>query len=211
MEFSRQEYGNGVTVWLSFIESVKAVVQVIRLASFLWLWLQCLPSDAFSVPTVLLGFLLPWMWGISSRLLQQSTAAAPYLGRGVSPHCRRSWPWTWVISSRPSLLTLDMEYLDMWPFIQLLSFTRFSRFIRFWFNKGAILDQTTHLGRRLPGLFLLPLKKQLLICSLTWWYISQFTCFCHFDKKFWNLEFIHLNIQTIYWDRTNLAFLKAPP
>ena len=30
----------------------------------------------------LLGFLLPWMWGISSRLLQQSTAAAPYLDDG---------------------------------------------------------------------------------------------------------------------------------
>ena len=27
----------------------------------------------------LLGFLLPWMWGISSRFLQQSAAAAPYL------------------------------------------------------------------------------------------------------------------------------------
>ena len=38
-----------------------------------------------SVPTVLLGFLLPWMWGISSRLLQQSAATAPYLGRGVAP------------------------------------------------------------------------------------------------------------------------------
>ena len=42
-------------------------------------------------------FILPWMWGISSRLLQQSTAAAPYLGRfasrdfecGIAPlvHC----------------------------------------------------------------------------------------------------------------------------
>ena len=39
-----------------------------------------LPSDALTTPTVLLGFLLPWAWGISSRLLQQSTAAAPYLG-----------------------------------------------------------------------------------------------------------------------------------
>ena len=35
-----------------------------------------------ATPTVLLGFLLPWPWGISSRLLQQSTAAAPYLGQG---------------------------------------------------------------------------------------------------------------------------------
>ena len=31
----------------------------------------------FTTPTVLLGFLLPWTWGISSQLLQQSAAAAP--------------------------------------------------------------------------------------------------------------------------------------
>ena len=46
----------------------------------------CLPSDALpSAPTVLLGFLLPWTWGMSSRLLQKSTAAAPDLGLGVAP------------------------------------------------------------------------------------------------------------------------------
>ena len=38
-----------------------------------------------SAPTILLGFLLPWTGGISSRLLQQSSAAAPYLGRRASP------------------------------------------------------------------------------------------------------------------------------
>ena len=32
--------------------------------------------------TFLLGFLLPWAWGISSWLLQQSAAIAAYLGRG---------------------------------------------------------------------------------------------------------------------------------
>ena len=52
--------------------------------------------------TVLLGFLLPWSWGISSRLLQQSTATAPYLGWGASPHGRPSWPWTRSSSSQPS-------------------------------------------------------------------------------------------------------------
>ena len=36
------------------------------------------PGNA--TPTVLLGFLLPWAWGISSRLHQQSAAIAPYLG-----------------------------------------------------------------------------------------------------------------------------------
>ena len=52
-----------------------------------------------SAPTALLGFLLPSMWGISSWLLQQSTAAAPYLGRGVAP-LRRSTP----APSQPTLL-----------------------------------------------------------------------------------------------------------
>ena len=41
-------------------------------------------------------------WGISSRLLQQGTAAAPYLGPGVSPYRCRSWPSAWDSSSRPS-------------------------------------------------------------------------------------------------------------
>ena len=64
-----------------------------------------------ATPTVLLGFLLPWAWGISSQLLQQSTANAPYLGRGVSPHCRPSWPSTWDSSSRPSCAWLS--YLEI--------------------------------------------------------------------------------------------------
>ena len=34
---------------------------------------------------VLLGFPLPCMWGIYSQLFQQSSAGAPYLGRGVAP------------------------------------------------------------------------------------------------------------------------------
>ena len=89
--------------WHSFIKLDKAVVRVIRLASLLWLWFQCVcPLMPLATPTILLGFLLPWSWGISSRLLQQSAAAAPYLGRGVFPHGRPSWPWTWSSSSRPS-------------------------------------------------------------------------------------------------------------
>ena len=53
---------------------------------------------------ILLGFLLPWAWGISSRLLQQNAATAPYLGcvghgREVWQnvvHCRREWQTTSV-------------------------------------------------------------------------------------------------------------------
>ena len=55
-----------------------------------------------ATPTVLLGFLLTWAWGISSQLLQQSTATAPDPGWGLSPHHRPSWPSTWDGSSRPS-------------------------------------------------------------------------------------------------------------
>ena len=70
--------------WFSFVELDKAVVLV-------WLdWLvfceygfMCLPSDALSQH-------LPSYLGFS------------YLGRGVSPHRRPSWPWTWSSSSRPS-------------------------------------------------------------------------------------------------------------
>jgi len=118
MGFSRQEYWSGLPfplqwttfcqtsppwparlgwphrAWVSFFELDKAVVLV-------WLGWLVFCDYGFSVsalwcplatPTILLGFLLPWMWSISSQLLQQSTATAPYLGRGVSPYGRPSWP-----------------------------------------------------------------------------------------------------------------------
>ena len=37
------------------------------------------------MPAVLFGFLLPCMWGVFSRLLQQGATAAPYLEHGVAP------------------------------------------------------------------------------------------------------------------------------
>ena len=70
--------------WLSFIELDKAVVLV-------WLdWLVFCDYGfrvfalwcPLATPTILVGFLLPWTWSISSQLLQQSAAAAPYLGWG---------------------------------------------------------------------------------------------------------------------------------
>ena len=45
--------------------------------------------SSLSAYPILLGFLLPCMWRISSRLLQQSTAAAPYLGRVAPPDLER--------------------------------------------------------------------------------------------------------------------------
>ena len=74
------------TAWLSFIGLDKAVIHVIS-------WLVVCDYDfsvsalwcPFSVPSVLLRFLLPWTWGISSRLLQQSTVAAPELLSATTP------------------------------------------------------------------------------------------------------------------------------
>ena len=127
MGFSRQEYWSGLsfpfqrttscqtsppwpdrlgwphTEWLSFIELDKTVV--------LWSdWLVfCDYGFSLSalwcplaIPTLLLGFLLPRTWGISSWLLQQSAATAPYLGQGISSHGHLSWPWKWSSSSQPS-------------------------------------------------------------------------------------------------------------
>ena len=86
--------------WLSFIELHTIVV--------LWSDWLVFCDYGFSVPalwcplatpTVLLGFLLPWTGGMSLQLFQQSAAAAPYLGHGVSPLCHYRWPWAWGSSS----------------------------------------------------------------------------------------------------------------
>ena len=127
MKISRQEYWSGLPFpspvghilsnlstrtrlswvapwsWLGFIELDKALFLV-------WLYWLVFCEYSFSVsalwcplatPTILLGFLLSCAWGTSSQLLQQSAAAVPYLGWGVSLHCHSPWPSTWDSSSRP--------------------------------------------------------------------------------------------------------------
>ena len=42
-----------------------------------------------ATPTVLLGFLLPWTWGMSSWLLQRSAATATYLLTATPPDLER--------------------------------------------------------------------------------------------------------------------------
>ena len=74
---------------------------VIRLTSFLWVWFQCVYPLMPSCNTYhLIWVSLILAWDISSRLLQQSIAAVPYLGRGVSPYHHHSWPSRWDSSSR---------------------------------------------------------------------------------------------------------------
>ena len=86
------------TVWLSFIELDKAVVRVIRLASFLWLWFQsvCPPMPSLSTYcltgvslTLDMGCLftaapaecswcsLPWTWGSSLPASRSSSEELP--------------------------------------------------------------------------------------------------------------------------------------
>ena len=71
---------------------------MIRLAPVLLLWFQSVCPLMLSHNTYRLTWVsLTWTWGISSRLLQQSAATAPYLGRGFS---------SWL-----PLLTLNVEQL----------------------------------------------------------------------------------------------------
>ena len=90
MGFSRQEYWSG----LPFPSPVDHILSgwsdwVVFFDYGFSVSVLCCPLATL---TVLLGFLLSWTWGISSRLLQQSAASAPSLGRGLSPHCRPSIP-----------------------------------------------------------------------------------------------------------------------
>ena len=127
MGFSRQEYWSGWhsllqwttfcqtsppwpvrlgwphMAWLSFIELDKAVVRVIRLASFLWLWFVCLSSDASCNTYRLTWVSLPLDMGYLFM------AAPPDLERGVVPLSRRPWPRAWGSSSRPLPLTSDSD------------------------------------------------------------------------------------------------------
>ena len=118
MGFSRQEYWNGLpfpspvdhilsrplhhdrlgwphTVWLSFIELDKAVVCVIRLTSFLWLWFVCLPTDA-SHNTYC------FTWVSLSLGVEYPFTAAP------AKRSRCSLPWMKDISSPPPFVTFNL-------------------------------------------------------------------------------------------------------
>ena len=83
--------------WLSFIELDQTVVRVIRLTSFLWLWFQCVYPLIPSRNT----YRLTW---VSLTLdVGYLFTAAP------AKHSCWSLPWTRGISSRPPLLTLNVE------------------------------------------------------------------------------------------------------
>ena len=82
--------------WLKFIELDKAVVHVIRLATFLCLWFQ-------SVSPLIPSLNAYHLTGVSLTLdVRYLFTAAP------AKHSRCSWPWMWSISSWPLVLTLNV-------------------------------------------------------------------------------------------------------
>ena len=85
------------TAWLSLIELDKAVVHVIRLARFLWLWCQCVCLLMPSCNT----YHLTWV-SLTLNIRYLFTAAP-------AKHSCCSLPWTRCISSRLPLLTLNVE------------------------------------------------------------------------------------------------------
>ena len=89
--------------WLSFIELDKAVVHVIRLASFLWLWFQCVCPLMHSCNT----YCLTWVsltldvgYLFTAAPAKHSRCSLPW--RGLFPHGCPSWPWTWSSFCWPS-------------------------------------------------------------------------------------------------------------
>ena len=111
-----------------------------------------------ATPTILLGFLLPWAWGISSRLLQQSAAISPYLGRWVSPHRRPSWPSMWDSSSRPSWAgtatapgNSSRRCLSYAPGATQDGRVMVERFDRMWSTREGMANQFSILALRTPG------------------------------------------------------------
>ena len=85
--------------WLSVIELDKAVVHVIILASFLWLWFQpvCPMMPSLS------SYSCTWV---------SLTLDTGYLFMAAPAKCSScSLPWMWSISSQLPLLTLDVAYL----------------------------------------------------------------------------------------------------
>ena len=92
--------------WLSFTELDKAVVCVIRLASFLWLWFQCVCPLMPSHNT----YHLPWVsLTLDGGYLFMAAPAKCHLcslpWMRVSPHDCPSLPWRWSSSSQPSCTT----------------------------------------------------------------------------------------------------------
>ena len=100
-------YGRRVLYHWAIRETHKLNSLIQNVAKNLEVTPRCKLKHDLATPTALLGFLLPWTWGISSQLLEQSAAAGPYLGQRVSPHGCPCWPWSWGVGR--------IKWLAFWP------------------------------------------------------------------------------------------------
>ena len=94
--------------WLSFIELGKAVVRVIRLTSFLWLWFQCvcplMPShNTYRLTWVSLTLDMGYL--CTAAPAKHSCCSLPWMS------CP-SLPWTWSSSSWPLLHLWSLDVLE---------------------------------------------------------------------------------------------------
>ena len=167
-----------------------------------------------SVPTVSLGFLLPWTWGVSSRLLQQSSAAAPYLGLGVaplsharhhSPSCRTSaqsqlpflfWPldrMPLLFGSCSSLYLECSSYILLFPWILIISFELFP----YDFNRQSLIQALITI-----------LATSILVLSTYRWYFNHM--FVYATRLQVSIEFVPSasSRRHILWYFHNLPYVK---
>ena len=102
--------GGPQAAWLSFTELDKAVVCVIRLTNFLWLWFQCdclLMLSHNTYHFTLTSLTLDVGYIFTAAPAKRSCCSLPWMR--VSPHSRLSWPWTWSSSSLPSCTCALLE------------------------------------------------------------------------------------------------------
>ena len=153
-----------------------------------------------SAPTVFLGFFLPWMWGISSRLLQQSAASAAYLGHGVAPlgfasaplqpplclHCTVMLDFLiWTLFSwlyppsrvKSQLLCSSTNYLMNSP-LPILSYSSNLA----W----GLLDSTLSFHFSVASLFFFMVLLSCVVL-LSWLSLVSLSC-CHLSYIFWKVN-----------------------
>ena len=145
--------------WLSFIELDKAVVRVIRLASFLWLWFQSVCPLMPSLST----YCLTWV-SLTLDVGYLLTATAPDLGREVAPlshSCAMQPPHPPNLNKNTVIKLRDLLglpwWLRFWRICLLCRRPRFDPWVwkipwrREWQPSPVFLPGEFHVQRNLMG------------------------------------------------------------
>ena len=102
--------------WLSFIELDKAVVCVIRLTRFLWVWFQCvcplMPSyNTYHLTWVSLTLGVGYLF--TAAPAKHSRCSLLWM-RDISSH-RPSWPSTWGLECKSRKSRNTWSNMQIWP------------------------------------------------------------------------------------------------